>query len=136
MMGQNPKIRIGTCSWKYDSWRDIVYSDQAKQNYLKEYAQKFDTVEIDQWFWSLFGIDKISLPDVKIVKEYAESVPPDFKFSIKVPNSISLTHFYRKNKSDELIKNPHFLSLDLFNSFLTSLEPMHNKIGILMFQFE
>ena len=48
------KIRIGTCSWKYDSWRGLVYRDQAKKNYLQEYSELYDTVEIDQWFWSLF----------------------------------------------------------------------------------
>jgi uncharacterized protein YecE (DUF72 family) len=43
-------IRIGTCSWKYDSWKGIVYSESKSKNYLKEYSQKFNTVEIDQWF--------------------------------------------------------------------------------------
>ena len=54
------KIRIGTCSWKYDSWRGLVYRDQAKKNYLQEYSELYDTVEIDQWFWSLFGTGKVS----------------------------------------------------------------------------
>lgn len=130
------KIRIGTCSWKYDSWQGLVYSDQAKNNYLLEYSKKFDTVEIDQWFWSLFGIDKVSLPLPNVVDEYSTSVPEDFKFTIKVPNSITLTHFYRKIKIDPLEINPYFLSTDLFDTFLNSLKPMHPKIGLLMFQFE
>jgi len=129
-------IRIGTCSWKYDSWQGLVYSEQAKKNYLFEYAQKFDTVEIDQWFWSLFSVDKISLPAAKVVEEYAQSVPDDFKFTIKVPNSVTLTHFYRKNKALPLESNPYFLSSDLFAKFIDSLQEMHNKIGVLMFQFE
>ena len=130
------KIRIGTCSWKYDSWRDLVYSDQAKKNYLLEYSKMYDTVEIDQWFWSLFGVDKVSLPRPEVVEEYANSVPDDFKFTIKIPNSLTLTHFYRKIKSNPLEVNPHFLSLNLFDTFLNSLKPMHSKIGLLMFQFE
>jgi uncharacterized protein YecE (DUF72 family) len=130
------QIRIGTCSWKYDSWRDLVYSDHAKKNYLLEYSRKYDTVEIDQWFWSLFGVDKVSLPLPQIVEEYTESVPDDFKFTIKIPNSITLTHFYRKSKTAPLVENPHFLSLDLFETFLNALRPMHKKIGLLMFQFE
>ncbi len=130
------QVRFGTCSWKYDSWQGIVYSPQAKKNYLLEYSQKFKTVEIDQWFWSLFGVDKIALPQTKVVKEYVASVPDDFRFTIKIPNSISLTHFYRKHKTDPLIANPFFLSNDLFQTFLDLLEPMREKIGILMFQFE
>ena len=130
------KIRLGTCSWKYDSWQGLVYSDQAKKNYLYEYSKKYDTVEIDQWFWSLFGVDKVSIPQPQVVEGYTHSVPDDFKFSIKIPNSITLTHFYKKQKSDPLQENPHFLSIDLFNTFLDSLRPMHPKIGLLMFQFE
>ena len=57
-----PGINIGTCSWKYESWRGLVYSDKPRINYLAEYAQKYDTVEVDQWFWSLHGPDKVSLP--------------------------------------------------------------------------
>jgi uncharacterized protein YecE (DUF72 family) len=129
-------IRLGTCSWKYDSWKGMVYSNQAKDNYLLEYSRKYDTVEIDQWFWSLFAPDKILLPQSKVVEEYDRSVPDEFKFTIKVPNSITLTHFYRKIKTEPLQVNPHFLSVDLFNSFLETLKPMHKKIGLLMFQFE
>ena len=130
------QIRFGTCSWKYDSWQGIVYSPAAKKNYLLEYSQKYNTVEIDQWFWSLFGMDKVALPQPNVVKEYTNSVPEDFKFTIKIPNSVTLTHFYRKQKTDPLTPNPFFLSNDLIARFLHSLEPMRSKIGILMFQFE
>jgi uncharacterized protein YecE (DUF72 family) len=129
-------IRFGTCSWKYNSWQGIVYSPRAKGNYLLEYSRKYDSVEIDQWFWSLFGVDKVSLPLPHVVQEYYQSVPDDFKFTIKIPNSITLTHFYRKKKSEELRENPYFLSNELFNRFLELLTPMHEKIGVLIFQFE
>ncbi len=44
-------IHIGTCSWKYPSWRGLVYSETAGPgDYLREYAQHFDCVEVDQWF--------------------------------------------------------------------------------------
>lgn len=129
-------IRFGTCSWKYESWKGIIYPENAKFNYLKEYSNYFNTVEIDQWFWSLFAPSKVVLPSKKIVNEYKNSVPKDFLFTIKIPNSITLTHFYRKNKSEELIKNPYFLSMDLFNQFLDSIEPLQDQIGCLIFQFE
>jgi uncharacterized protein YecE (DUF72 family) len=129
-------IRIGTCSWKYDSWKGIIYPDVSKFNYLQEYSGHFNTVEIDQWFWSLHAVDKVTLPLKKTVKEYNESVPDDFRFTVKIPNSLTLTHFYKKKKTDTLIANPHFLNAGLFNSFLDSLKSMHSKIGVLMFQFE
>ena len=129
-------IRFGTCSWKYDSWHGLVYSGKTKKNYLREYSLKFPTVEIDQWFWSLFGVDKVSLPAEKVVREYTDSVSDDFKFTIKVPNSVTLTHFYRKSKTVPLEPNPHFLSNRLMNNIIETLSYMHPKIGILMFQFE
>ena len=129
-------IRLGTCSWKYDSWFNLVYTSTNKNKYLFEYAKKFNTVEIDQWFWSLFPPDKIVLPQPSVVRSYTDAVPDDFKFTIKIPNSITLTHFYRKNKQENLIENPNFLSEDIMSRFLERLSPMINKIGILMFQFE
>jgi uncharacterized protein YecE (DUF72 family) len=132
----NKNLRIGTCSWKYESWKGIIYSEDDSTNYLEEYSQHYNTVEVDQWFWSLFSSTKVALPQKSFVLEYKKSVPKDFKFTIKVPNAITLTHFYNKNKSEELIKNPHFLSNTLFNEFLDSIEPIKDQIGCLMFQFE
>jgi uncharacterized protein YecE (DUF72 family) len=128
--------RFGTCSWKFDSWRGLVYPETGAFDYLKEYAGRYDTVEIDQWFWSLHGPGKVSLPRPAVVKGYADAVPADFRFSVKVPNSVTLTHYYRTSKSDPLVENPHFLSPDLFGRFLDLLGPMETKLGPLMFQFE
>ncbi len=129
-------LYIGTCSWKYPSWEGLVYSRAQGINYLEEYSRKYNTVEIDQWFWSLHGPDRISLPQRETVLEYAASVPADFRFSVKIPNSITLTHFYRQSKTEALIPNTFFLSIELFKRFWESLEPMHALLGPLMFQFE
>lgn len=128
-------LLFGTCSWKYDSWKGILYPESGEFNYLKEYMKHFRTVEIDQWFWSLFG-EKVKLPSYKDVVEYANAVPEDFKFTIKAPNSITLTHHYRKSKNKELKLNPFFLSKELYNEFLESIKPLHSKIGMIMLQFE
>ena len=129
-------IRFGTCSWKYPSWHGLVYSAPKGINYLAEYAGKYDTVEVDQWFWSLFGVDKINLPDIRVVREYRDSVPDTFRFTVKAPNSITLTHFYKKSKQETLKANPHFLSLSLFRRFRESVEFLHPLLGAVMFQFE
>lgn len=129
-------LRIGTCSWKYNSWVDLVYSNSQSKDYLYEYSRKFDTVEIDQWFWSLFPPAKAVLPRKNIVNEYKKSVPDDFLFTIKVPNSITLTHFYKDAKESELKPNPFFLSVELFNEFINSIEPMKKQVACLIFQFE
>lgn len=129
-------LHIGTCSWKYNSWKGLVYPEADEINYLQEYSKRFSTVEVDQWFWSLFKGNKAVLPKAEVVEEYARSVPPGFIFSIKVPNSLTLTHHYKKNKSAALIPNPHFFSTALMEKFLHALEPLGDHIGPLMFQFE
>jgi len=132
----NIYVKIGTCSWKYDSWKGLIYSDFGSPNYLKEYARRYNTVEIDQWFWSLFAGNKISLPKENTVNEYVNSVPENFTFSVKVPNAVTMTHHYNKRKDEPLQANPYFLSNDLFDKFLKTLQPMKSRLGPLMFQFE
>ena len=114
----------------------MVYSKAKGINYLAEYARRYKTVEIDQWFWSLFGEDTVVLPKEKTVAEYAASVPEGFRFSIKVPNSITLTHFYKKPGETALKPNPHFLSVSLLEEFLQKIEPLRSFLGPLMLQFE
>jgi len=129
-------LHLGTCSWKYPSWEGLVYRSSKPDNILTEYAKKYSAVEIDQWFWSLFGVDKVVLPKPAIVAEYSQSVPEDFRFVVKAPNSLSLTHIYKHYTAGELVKNPHFLSPDLYTQFLYSIKDLHPKIGAISLQFE
>ncbi len=129
-------LRYGTCSWKFPSWKGIVYSAADRINYLAEYAQKYTTVEIDQWFWSLFDTDSVALPKAETVAEYMASVPPEFAFTVKAPNSVTLTHFYTRGSQRGSGKNPYFLSPKLFQDFLAHIEPMRAQTATVMLQFE
>lgn len=146
------KLRVGTCSWKYPSWKGLVYSQATGIDYLSEYARRFDTVEVDQWFWTL--------PETATAAQYASVTPQDFRFTIKLPNALTLTHFYPKRAGrpakredhstaghparredppqgeQALRPNPEFLSVPLFTDVLTRLEPLAPRIGMLMLQFE
>lgn len=68
-------LHIGTCSWKYPSWRGLVYSDAAQPDYLREYARQFEAVEIDQWFWSLFGPDREGM-EKRAGKDWSQLLDP------------------------------------------------------------
>ena len=57
-----------------------MYPEIEITNYLEYYSKKYNSVEIDQWFWSLFGVDNILLPKKSVVEEYNKSVPDNFKF--------------------------------------------------------
>lgn len=130
------KLKIGTCSWNYDSWTGLVYSGLPGSDYLTEYSAIYNTVEVDRWFWSLFPPDKVILPNLKDVNNYASAVKEDFRFTIKAPNSISLTHFYSKDTGGTLYENPNFLSPELYKRFLKSIEPLHPVTGVIIIQFE
>lgn len=136
------RLRLGTCSWKYDSWKGLVYDvgrDYQAGDYLADYARYFGSVEVDQWFWSLFP-GGVRLPNPAAVQQYAESVPDDFRFTVKVPNAVTLTHYYAKQpKGSEAYANrpnPHFLDAEVFGEFLELLKSMKDKLGPIMFQFE
>jgi len=137
-----PHLRVGTCSWKYDSWKGLLYDEGShyhSDDYLVDYSKHLDTVEVDQWFWSLFP-SGVKLPDRKTVETYASRVPRNFIFSVKAPNAITLTHFYAKQparyKEYANLPNESFLSVDLLAQFLETLEPLQDRLGPVMFQFE
>jgi len=135
-------LRIGTCSWKYDSWKGLLYErgkTYRPEDYLLDYSERLNSVEVDQWFWSLFP-EHVSLPDVRTVRQYAAAVPDDFVFTVKAPNSLTLTHFYSKQPAAYAGRagspNPHFLDTALLERFLERLSPLGRKLGPVMFQFE
>ncbi|MFN2312292.1 MAG: DUF72 domain-containing protein [Spirochaetia bacterium] len=129
-------LRIGSCSFSYPSWAGLVYSAPRGINFLAEYAQRYDTVEVDQWFWSLFPPHPPKLPDPATVQNYAASVGPEFRFTIKAPNSLTLTHNSEKQSRGDGSPNSHFLSLELYHRFLNSIEPLLPLTGAIILQFE
>jgi uncharacterized protein YecE (DUF72 family) len=127
-------LYLGTCSWKYPSWEGLVYSSREPGNYLAEYALRYNTVEVDQWFWSL-GKTGAALPRSETVTEYDLSTPPGFRFTIKCPNALTLTHHPAK-KGEVLRPNERFLDPDFFLRFLETLATLVPKTGLFIFQFE
>ena len=124
------KLFLGTCSWNYDSWEGLVYSKKCRSaaEYLIEYSQHFDTVEIDSWFYKI--------PSSKDVIDYKNCTSPGFHFTCKAPEQISLTHKRNYKKSEELISNPDFLSYDLFCTFIEAIEPLLPQIDCIMLEFK
>lgn len=134
------KLHIGTCSWNYPEWSEVgIYSGKQKRHYdyLPEYAEHFNTAEIDQWFWSLESPDNLRLPKADDVEAYANLTPKDFRFTVKAPNAVTLTHFYKQAPKEFAEKpNPHFLSGNVMDAFLKSIRPLGEKIAVIEFEFE
>lgn len=88
-------IRVGTCGWQYDDWRDAFYPhDLAKTRWLGAYAETFDTVECDNAFYRL--------PRRETFEKWAFAVPNGFVMALKA--SRFLTHVKRLKEPEEPVK--------------------------------
>lgn len=125
-------IKLGTCSWNYDSWVPLVYSQPRKRaaDYLGEYAGHFDTAEIDSWFYKI--------PSPQEARDYLAQVPATFTFTCKVFEEISLTHRRARGRPGpaSLEANPSFLSVELFKRYADSIEEFLPRTEGLILEFE
>ena len=108
------KIKMGTCAWTYDDWRGAFYPPHLPQNqWLEFYARYFPSVEVDSTFYHA--------PSAKVVGQWAERTPEDFRFSCKMPKEI--THGLRLRDCEEKL-----------TEFLTVMEPLRPKLGCILIQ--
>ena len=109
------QIKLGTCAWNFEDWRDVFYpASLASNQELAYYARYLPAVEVDSTFYH------IPRPDV--VAAWAARTPDDFVFTAKMPKLI--THEARlRNCRREL------------DAFLNSLRPMGEKLGAVLIQF-
>jgi len=97
---ENPKleakcdIRIGTSGWYYNHWRGPFYpAGLPKNKWFEYYAERFDTVEINNTFYRL--------PKPDYLKRWHRLAPEDFIYSVKANRYI--THIKRlKEPTGEL----------------------------------
>lgn len=135
-------IFIGTSSWKYQGWLNLLYQEGRYQYHgnfsskrflescLAEYAEIFRTVCVDASFYRF--------PHANMLDSMMKQVPIDFLFGFKVTGTITLKHF--PNLPQHGIRagqsNPHFLDPERFmKEFLAPLEPYRHKTGLLIFEF-
>lgn len=106
---------IGTMGFSYKDWTAAFYPSEATpREYLRYYSRIFNAVEIDSTFYGT--------PRPKTVEAWQQSVPSDFRFSLKVPRKI--TH--------ELV----LLDAEAFLAeFLQAVKPLGEQLGVILFQF-
>jgi uncharacterized protein YecE (DUF72 family) len=78
-------IRIGCSGWNYEAWKDEFYEGKSARSWLQHYAERFDTVEVNNTFYRL--------PLKSSVASWVAQTPPHFLFSVKA--SRYLTHIKR-----------------------------------------
>ena len=87
------RVLIGTQGWNYAAWVGPFYPEGTRPaDFLTTYAKAFRTVEVDSTFYAI--------PAAKVVRGWAERTPPEFVFSLKLPQEI--THERRLRDADDL----------------------------------
>lgn len=108
------KIRIGTCAWSFEEWRDVFYPrGLPASEWLAWYARFLPTVEIDSTFYAP--------PQPDTVLRWVEETPSHFRFSCKLSREI--THRRRlRDCTTEL------------QEFLRAMDPLAPKLRVVLVQ--
>ncbi len=108
-------IRLGTSAFTAAGWEGTFYPAGAKPaDYLRHYAEHFDTVELDNTFYRI--------PSESTVRGWEASTPKDFLFAAKIPQVI--TH-------EKVLVDAG----DDLKAFLKVMDGLGEKLGPLLFQF-
>jgi uncharacterized protein YecE (DUF72 family) len=76
------KIRIGSCAWSFEDWRDVFYpTDLPEAYWLEFYANYLTAVEVDSTFHAV--------PPENSVRRWIQLTPTDFRFACKLPRHIT-----------------------------------------------
>jgi uncharacterized protein YecE (DUF72 family) len=94
-MKKGQTVRVGCSGWQYKDWRGRFYPITLPQKeWLKYYAEAFDTVEVNNSFYRL--------PTEETFSSWRERTPDNFLFAVKA--SRYLTHLKRLKEPSEPLK--------------------------------
>jgi uncharacterized protein YecE (DUF72 family) len=112
---KTPRLFLGTSAFTASGWPGSFYPVGMKAaDYLKFYATKFQTVEIDSTYYRT--------PSASTVTGWYEKTPPDFVFAAKVPKIV--TH-------EKVLKDCE----GEFDEFVDRMDMLDEKLGPLLLQF-
>ncbi len=129
-------VYIGTSSWKYAGWKDLVYAKPYKsekdfnERCLAEIADHYSTVGIDHTYYAW--------PLPSTFEKYAALTPSGFLMGLKVTERVTAFQFPKLPRYGKVAgtRNQDFLNADVFeNQFIKPLLPYQDRIGVLMFEF-
>jgi uncharacterized protein YecE (DUF72 family) len=77
-----PGLYVGTSGWSYPTWRPGFYPAGTKPaDFLRFYAERFLSVELNA--------SAYQLPSEENFRTWAEQVPPEFRFAVRMPRQIT-----------------------------------------------
>jgi uncharacterized protein YecE (DUF72 family) len=108
------RVLVGTSGYSYKEWKGPFYpEDLAAARFLRFYAERLPTVEINNTFYRM--------PTSKLVSGWAAEVPATFTFALKAPQRI--THMAKLHEAGELTA-----------AFLRVAGELGARLGPLLFQ--
>lgn len=129
-----PSVYLGTSSWSFPGWQDIVYSRQYTEAQLARhglaaYAQHpvLRAVGIDRGFYQPLAVADYA--------RYAAQVPEAFRFVVKAPALVS-DAVVRRERGAPVENNPHFLdaAAAVEHFVAPAIEGLGPRAGALVFQ--
>jgi uncharacterized protein YecE (DUF72 family) len=109
------QLYIGCSGWSYSAWDGHFYPKGLEsKKYLEYYSKVFDFVEIDSSFYRM--------PNTFMATRWAKNTPDNFRFTVKVPKSV--THDKRLGQGSD----------DDLSYFHTAMTPLAGKLGCLLLQ--
>lgn len=113
-MTKGKHIHIGTSGWHYGHWKGPFYPENiSSDKYLEYYSKFFHTVEVNSSFYRM--------PDKETVREWRDTVPERFIFSVKASRYI--THMKKLKEHGEAVS--HLINTVSFFKY---------KLGPILFQ--
>src|SRR5262245_29786438 len=107
-------IRFGTSGFRYKEWKPGFYpADLREEDFLKYYATRFNSVEIDSTFYRM--------PNARTIDGWKNATPEDFRFALKASQQITHRERLRVPSS----------ALDYLLGVVTKLE---RRLGLVLFQ--
>ncbi len=106
--------RLGCPAWAHAPWKGVFFRKRTQsKDFLKEYAQVFDSVEGNTTF---YGVPK---PDT--IQKWADQVPESFRFCFKFPQWISHRRPFQSDPRSAL-------------EFLKTMAPLKSVMGPVFLQ--
>ncbi|MFO7923039.1 MAG: DUF72 domain-containing protein [Bacteroidales bacterium] len=110
-------LYIGCSGYNYPEWKEVFYpEDLSEDQWLKYYSSHFNTVEINNTFYSF--------PKEPYLKKWLKETPDEFRFSIKANRYF--THL-KKLKIDEQF-------IERLDEFSKTLNAVSKKVDCILWQ--
>lgn len=107
-------IQAGTSGYSYKEWKGAFYPEKlAAAQYLKFYAERFSTVEINNTFYRF--------PSARVLESWRAETPEGFTFAVKANQGI--THRGQLKEVEQLTRD-----------FVERCGVLHDKLGPVLFQ--